>query len=132
MTDDAPPEHRGRGWNLRGQKSGGRTKGTPNKVTKEFREIVQNLIDKNAENVETWLEQVALGVPAETREVEGSTIVVRPGVAPNPEKALDLLNKLAEYAAPKLSRSEITGPGGAPLMPPSVHVSIESKPPEES
>jgi len=35
---------------------------------------------------------------------------------PDPAKALDLLAKLAEFAAPKLSRAEVTGDGGGPIQ----------------
>ena len=67
-------------------KTGGRQPGTPNKVTREFRETVARLLEDNAENVALWLEQVA---------------------ATDPDKALQRLAQLAEFAAPKLSRSEI-------------------------
>lgn len=82
----------------KGVKTGGRAPGTPNKATKEFRDTVTKLLSDNAANVETWLEQVAQG--------NGET---RP---PDPAKALDLLAKLAEYAAPKLARTEHTGEDG--------------------
>lgn len=81
-------------------KTGGRTKGTPNKVTQEFRETVQKLLDDNRENVATWLSQVANGVGE---------------VKPDPGKALDLLAKLAEFAAPKLARTEIAGDPSNPV-----------------
>ena len=67
----------------------GRPKGCPNKITKDFRATVQKVLDENAENVGKWLAQVADGVG----DTEG-----------DPAKALDLLAKLAEYAAPKLAR----------------------------
>lgn len=78
----------------------GRPAGVPNKVTRAFRETVNRLLEDNAENVGLWLEQVATGSH---------------GKEPAPEKALDLLAKLAEYAAPKLSRTEVTGDGGGPV-----------------
>ena len=78
-----------------GERRGGRKKGSANKVTREFRETVNRLLEDNSENVGAWLEQVALVDPA---------------------KALDLIAKLAEYAAPKLSRSEHTGGDGGPLQ----------------
>lgn len=78
----------------------GRPKGVPNKATTAFRETVQQLLDRNSENVAIWLDQVATGSH---------------GKEPAPEKALDLLAKLAEYAAPKLSRTEVTGQDGGPV-----------------
>ena len=67
-------------------KTGGRKPGVPNKVTREFRETVTRLLEDNAENVARWLEKVA---------------------ADDPDKALQRLAQLAEFAAPKLSRSEV-------------------------
>lgn len=67
-------------------KTGGRVAGTPNRVTQEFRETVTRLLEDNAENVAEWLSRVA---------------------ADDPDKALQRLAQLAEYAAPKLSRSEV-------------------------
>jgi hypothetical protein len=79
----------------------GRPKGMPNKATTAFRETVQALLERNSENVAIWLDQVATGSH---------------GKEPAPEKALDLLAKLAEYAAPKLSRTEIAGDQDKPLQ----------------
>lgn len=78
----------------------GRPKGMPNKATVQFRETIQALLDGNRENVAIWLDQVATGSH---------------GKEPAPEKALDLLAKLAEYAAPKLSRTEVVGDNDSPL-----------------
>lgn len=79
----------------------GRHKGIPNKATTAFRDTVTKLLEGNSENVAIWLEQVATGSH---------------GKDPAPDKALDLLAKLAEYAAPKLARTEITGPDGGPMQ----------------
>lgn len=87
-----------------GKKTGGRTKGTPNKVSQEFRETVQRLLDDNSQNVARWLALVAEGIP-EVMDADGK--VATKGVPAAPDKALDLLAKLAEFAAPKLSRSEV-------------------------
>ena len=84
------------------QKTGGRVKGVPNKVTRDFRETVRALLESNAENVGRWLATVAEG--DELAEVK-----------PDPGKALDLLAKLAEFAAPKLNRTEHVGDGGGPV-----------------
>ncbi len=66
-------------------KTGGRPPGTPNKATKEFRDTVRSLLESNAQNVSIWLADVA---------------------STDPYKALDLLAKLAEFASPKLARTE--------------------------
>jgi len=73
----------------------------PNKVTREFRETVRRLLVDNTENVGAWLAAVADGGK---------------GVKPDPGKALDLLVKLAEFAAPKLGRIEHAGPDGGPVQ----------------
>jgi len=78
----------------KGIKTGGRSSGTPNKVNAEFRQTVTALLENNAANVNVWLQQVANG--------HGDT-------KPDPAKALGLLAQLAEFAAPKLSRTEVRG-----------------------
>lgn len=79
----------------------GRPKGMPNKSTIEFRETVSKLLSDNSANVAIWLQQVATGGKDPTKA--------------DPGKALDLMAKLAEYAAPKLNRTEVTGANGGPV-----------------
>lgn len=81
---------------------GGSRKGIPNKLTQEFRQTVQKLLDDNRQNVGRWLTLVADG--------DGKDL------KPDPGKALDLMAKLAEFAAPKLARHEHTGDGGGPVV----------------
>lgn len=83
-----------------GVKTGGRVAGTPNKATVEFRETVTKLLSDNALNVAVWLAQVAEG--------HGDTKA-------DPAKALDLMARLAEFAAPKLNRTEHTGKDGGDM-----------------
>lgn len=80
----------------------GRPPGTPNKATAEFRDTVRKLLDDNRENVGRWLTLVAEGDGTEKGK-------------PDPAKALDLLARLAEFAAPKLNRTEHVGEGGGPV-----------------
>jgi hypothetical protein len=88
----------------------GRKKGSTNRTTQAFRETVQALLDDNRENVALWLKQTAEG--SRNRKVGGKTI---PGRPPDPAGAARLLAQLAEFAAPKLNRSEVVGEGGGPL-----------------
>jgi len=80
----------------------GRKPGVPNKSTIEFRQTVTKLLEDNAENVGRWLTLVAEG--------DGSD-----SAKPDPGKALDLLAKLAEFAAPKLNRTEHVGDEGGAI-----------------
>jgi hypothetical protein len=66
----------------------GRKPGVPNRTTQTFRETVTKLLEDNSQNVGVWLGRVA---------------------EHDPGKALDLMAKLAEYAAPKLSKVEVSG-----------------------
>lgn len=63
----------------------------PTRLTRDFRETVTKVLESNSENVGKWLTDVAEG--------KGDTKA-------DPAKALDLLAKLAEYASPKLARTE--------------------------
>lgn len=91
-------------------KTGGRKAGVPNKGTAEFRDTIRQLLDDNRGNVGRWLTMVAEGDGTDSSK-------------PDPAKALDLLAKLAEFAAPKLNRTEHVGDGGGPVKQ-SVEVSF--------
>ena len=80
----------------------GRPKGAVNKATKTFRETVSAMLEGNAENVQKWLETVAYG--------DGDL------VKPDPKGALTLMAQLAEYATPKLARTEMVGDEEKPLQ----------------
>jgi len=63
----------------KGIKTGGRVKGTPNKLTKEIRIVLKNLVAKEIENLPDILEQL------ESRE------------------KLDLMIKILPYVLPKVN-----------------------------
>lgn len=80
------------------------------KATNDFRSVVQALLHKNIKNVERWLGEVGDGCE-------------KKGLPPDPAKALDLIAKLAEYAAPKLQRTEVM-PGDTLRGPPVTQIAI--------
>jgi len=73
----------------------GKPKGIPNKCTTEFRQAVTNLLTYAAPEMIGWLKSVA---------------------STNPDKALNHVSKLAEYANPKLARTEHIGDNGVPIV----------------
>jgi hypothetical protein len=80
----------------------GRVKGVPNKSTSTVREAIANLLERNGENMDQWLQMVAYG--DESLKVKAQ-----------PDRALEIMAKLSEYHIPKLARTEVTGDGGGPL-----------------
>ena len=80
----------------------GRPAGVPNKSTSAVREAIATLLDRNSEKMDEWLQLVAYG---------DSEL----GVKPQPDKALDIRQKLAEYHIPKLARTEGVGDKDTPL-----------------
>ena len=74
-----------------GFKSGGRSKGTPNKATRQVREAIAEFAEGNIDRLQGWLDDIA---------------------ADDPSKAADLFLKLLEYHVPKLGRVEHSGPNG--------------------
>ena len=71
--------------------------------TYQFRRTVQNLLQSNQHKIAYWLQQVAEGDEEK-------------GIKPDPGKALDIVNKLAEFGTPRLSRQELVGDPDAPLQ----------------
>lgn len=79
----------------KGKKTGGRQRGTPNRVTREVREAVQAALDAQCDKLGGWFDSVA---------------------KEDPGRALALYGQLAEYVAPKLSRKELTGEDGSAIV----------------
>jgi hypothetical protein len=72
--------------NNTGIKYGGRKRGTPNKATARLREAFTGLLEGNMGRLQELLDKVA---------------------EKNPQKALELLLKLSEFALPKLRAIEV-------------------------
>ena len=85
----------------------GRPKGATNKATQEARELVKNILDANLPKIQSWLELTANGI----QDDEGKYLVM-----PNPAKACDIVQNLIEYSVPKLSRAEMVGEAGGPMV----------------
>lgn len=66
-----------------------------------FKEAITQLLEATQPNMIRWLTMVAEGDGTDKG-------------APDPGKALDLMAKLAEYAAPKLARTIVAGDPDAP------------------
>jgi hypothetical protein len=79
------------------RKSGGRQRGTPNRLTVEVREAFRFLVEANTDRLQGWLDAAARKDPA---------------------KALSIVAQLAEFITPKLLRSELKiSPPAAPAAP---------------
>jgi hypothetical protein len=65
------------------EKTGGRTKGTPNKTTKEIKGIIQTVVEEQLETIEKDLKQL------------------------EPKDRLNVLLKLVEYVLPKQREQKI-------------------------
>ena len=74
--------------------------------------------------MQDWLYKVAEGIPLMETIKDGEVMierqVIKNGVAmwlipPAPDKALDIMQKMAEYHIPKLARTEHTGSEDKPI-----------------
>lgn len=105
----------------KGRKTGGRTKGTANKVTAEAREAFQAVYDGRLSDLDRWIRETGDGyeVPLILKTVgpvlnaDGTPKMVK--VGKDPGKASDLLLRMAEHFVPKLARHEHVGEDGGPV-----------------
>lgn len=97
----------------RGRKTGGRTKGTPNRVTSAAREAFFATFNGLEGELEDWIRQTANGWDQEVQTKLGP-VVVRTGK--DPGKAADLLIRMAEYHFPKQARLVDAEGKDAPLI----------------
>lgn len=75
---------------MNGKKTGGRTKGSPNRSTEQIKAAFRELVEFNIDNITNWMTRVA---------------------EKNPDKALDFIHKFAQFTVPLLSRSEVKHEG---------------------
>ena len=70
----------------KGNQLAGSRKGVPNKATHEIRQAFEMLMTDNLDNMNIWLSDVA---------------------NEDPERALNIMIKMAEFIVPKLQRTEV-------------------------
>ncbi len=77
--------------NTTGKKYGGRTKGTPNKVTKELRTVMKRVLFQELENIEQLLEELE---PKDRIEL---VIKMMPFILPKVKQAPHTINEPFEW-----------------------------------
>lgn len=87
----------------------GRPPGVPNRTTTDFKEAVNKLLNDCGPQLFEWVQQVAVK---------------------NPQRAVDCLAALAEYAIPKQSRVTHTGDPNEPVFFKQVEDDIPGDPTE--
>ena len=97
----------------KGRKTGGRKKGTPNHVTAEDRAAFRMVYERRLADLDRWIRETGDGFEAVHFLQDGTKI---PYLERNPGKASDLLLRMAEHFVPKLTRNEVVGGDGGPLV----------------
>lgn len=97
-----------------GKKTGGRRKGSRNKVTPVTRAFWQAFLDHNAPELQQLLDEVRYGIEIEKQMPDGQVVVGR--LNADPGKAFDLILKASEFCLPKLGRTEVVGESGGPVV----------------
>jgi hypothetical protein len=93
----------------KGERRGGRQKGTPNKDLSVLRAKFYEFIELNQSKVDKWLLLVADGVlkPASKKKDKEKLTDLDYLVLPNPAKAIDLLCKMTTFVLPQMKQVTI-------------------------
>ena len=106
----------------KGRKTGGRTKGTPNKVTPQIREHFRQLIEGELDQLKDALHEVRFGI-----EIEKQVQAIGPDGKPtmqtilgrlnaDPKGYIDSIARLARFCLPELGKIEHTGEDGGAVQ----------------
>ena len=95
-----------------GRKTGGRQKGTPNKISSQKKLAFLATFGRLEGDLERWIKETAEGFQTVHFLTDGTAI---PYLEKNPGKAADILIRMAEFHFPRIARSEITGQDGGPV-----------------
>ena len=79
--------------NTTGKKYGGRKKGTPNKLTKQLRSVLKEVIYNELENIEDRLDQ------SEPKERVELVIKIMPYVFPKMESAFHMIDEPIDWGS---------------------------------
>src|SRR5260370_30540107 len=88
----------------KGHKTGGRKKGSLNKVTSDVKAMHKAMFERWGPDVEQWSRDTAEGVEVVKETKNGDRIIMHEGA--DPRGAADLLIRLTEFYIPKLQRTE--------------------------
>ncbi len=72
------------------KKTGGRQKGTPNRSTAEIKELLNQIISNNLDNINQWIKKVSKDDPAKALEL---LLKVAPFVLPKATSNIDITTK---------------------------------------
>lgn len=102
----------------KGERHGGRSPGTPNKITTDARKAFQLVYEERLEDLNRWLKETAEGFECIHFLSDGTECKY---LKRDPARAAELLLRMAEHFVPKLNKTELTGPDGSGI---TVAVSI--------
>jgi hypothetical protein len=96
-----------------GRKTGGRKKGTPNRLAGDrgvdIRAFYMDLLEGNAQHLQTALDDLRLGQVIERKLEDGS--IISGHLNADPKGYVDSLAKLAKFCLPELARHTVEGVG---------------------
>jgi hypothetical protein len=97
----------------KGRKTGGRKKGTPNKLTVLMKLAFERAVADRAKSLGELIDETRYGTIIEKTLADGSIVSGR--LNADPKGAGDLMHKFAQFNLPTLARTAVTGPDGGPL-----------------
>jgi hypothetical protein len=107
-----------------GRKTGGRTKGVPNKITSEMRVLLAKIVAKQMKELDAMIDETRFGIEIEKQvpAPDGKgTVTVVGRLNADPGKAADLVLRAARFCVPEMARAEVTGIDSGPLEVVVVH-----------
>jgi hypothetical protein len=95
-------------------RTGGRPKGSPNKLSAEVKRGFIRAFERLEDDMEQWVRVAATGGILTRKNPDGTTTDVV-FEEPDPMGAVRAVVSMAEFVFPKIGRTELTGRDGAPL-----------------